>query len=97
MAVNAVQNSLVGRQVERNERKNRRKRRGIHFAVNFQLVVAARGYAAIGSGGPVAMGSLRATRGDRNPRKRVLKALEAAAEENAGVAPPFVIVSVKKG
>ena len=64
---------------------------------NFQLVVAANGYNAIGSGGPAAMGSLRATRGDRNARKRVLKALEAAAEENAGVAPPFVIVSVKKG
>jgi len=73
--------------------------RGVLYDVqgNFQLVVSAKGYCAIGSGGPAAMGALRASTGVRNPRKRLLQALEVSAEENAGVAPPFVIVSVKKG
>mgnify|MGYP003585177289 CR=1 FL=1 len=62
---------------------------------NFQLIAAASGTAAIGSGGSIATGSLQATRG-KSPKRRILKALEAATEGNAGVAPPFVIVSVKK-
>jgi ATP-dependent protease HslVU (ClpYQ) peptidase subunit len=62
---------------------------------NFQLVCGSEGYAAIGSGGALALGSLEATKKVGNPRKRVLAALEAACK-NAGVAPPFVIVVVKK-
>jgi ATP-dependent protease HslVU (ClpYQ) peptidase subunit len=62
---------------------------------NFQLVNGSEGYAAIGAGGTLALGSLEATKKVSNPRKRVLAALEAACK-NASVAPPFVIVSVKK-
>lgn len=67
-----------------------------NLEMNFQLVQPACGFAAVGSGGEAAMGSLRATKGMSNPRKRLLKALEVSAEANAGVAPPFVVVMVKK-
>lgn len=60
---------------------------------NFQLIQSANGTASIGSGGPIAIGSLAATRG-KSPRRRIMCALKAAAALNAGVAPPFVLVSV---
>lgn len=63
---------------------------------NFQLIHSAAGYDATGSGGELAMGSLGATKKMSNPRKRLLAALEVSAAGNAGVAPPFVVVSVKK-
>ena len=62
---------------------------------NFQLIASANGYDATGSGGTLALGSLSATKKVRNPRKRLLAALEASTA-NAGCAPPFVIVSVRK-
>ncbi len=60
---------------------------------NFQLVEAARGFDAVGSGQEPALGSLRVTRG--NPRKRLLEALKVSAENNAGVAPPFDVIAIK--
>lgn len=63
---------------------------------NFQLVEAARGFDAVGSGGEAAMGALRANKKTSDARKRVIEALEVSAEANAGVAPPFDIVVVKK-
>lgn len=48
-------------------------------------------YAAIGSGGQVALGALYASEG-RNPQYRVQTALEAAERFNAGVRGPFQIV-----
>lgn len=63
---------------------------------NFQLINAAAGYDATGSGGDAALGSLRHTGNIRNPKKRLLKALETSAQHNAGVAGPFVLVTVKK-
>jgi ATP-dependent protease HslVU (ClpYQ) peptidase subunit len=62
---------------------------------NFQLISGSEGYDSIGSGGALALGSLAATKKMGNARKRVITALEAACG-NAGVAPPFVIVTVKK-
>lgn len=62
---------------------------------NFQLVEAARGFDAVGSGGEAAMGALRANKKMSDPRKRILDALEVSAEANAGVAPPFDLVVVK--
>lgn len=62
---------------------------------NFQLIHSAEGYDTTGSGGTLALGSLTATKKMSNPRKRVLAALEASTA-NAGCAPPFVIVTVKK-
>lgn len=44
-------------------------------------------YAAIGSGGPVALGALAVTSG--NPTKRLNRVLHAAAKHNAGVRAPF--------
>lgn len=60
---------------------------------NFQLIQSADGFDSTGSGGQLALGSLRATRNVGNPKKRLLTALEASTA-NAGCAPPFVIVSV---
>lgn len=49
---------------------------------------SAHGYAAIGAGAAVALGALHATAG-KEPRKRILAALHAAAAHADGVAPPF--------
>lgn len=62
---------------------------------NFQLIRGSEGYSSVGSGAALALGSLAMTKKMGNPRKRVLAALEAACA-NAGVAPPFVVVNVKK-
>ncbi len=62
---------------------------------NFQLLSTDKDYDATGSGAPYAMGSLAETWRMENPRKRVIAALEAAAEANAGVAPPFDVVVLK--
>lgn len=63
---------------------------------NFQLVEAAHGFDATGSGGEAALGSLRSTKKMTDPRKRLLEALAVSAEHNAGVAPPFDIIVVKR-
>ena len=62
---------------------------------NFQVITNAYEFDAVGSGADIAMGSLHATTRDFNVRNRILKALEASAINNAGVRPPFTIVSVK--
>jgi len=62
---------------------------------NFQLIHSADGYDTTGSGGTLALGSLAATKKMSNPKKRLLVALEASSA-NAGCAPPYVIVTVKK-
>lgn len=63
---------------------------------NFQLVEAAHGFDAVGSGGEAALGSLRSTKKISDPRKRALEALAVSAEHNAGVAPPFDVIVVKR-
>lgn len=62
---------------------------------NFQLVVPSEDFASVGSGASIALGALHGSKGG-NPKKRILAALDASAKANAGVAPPFVVVSVKK-
>lgn len=62
---------------------------------NFQLVHSAAGYASVGSGSALALGSLAATTSVKDPKQRVLKALEVSTK-NAGVKPPFVVIKVKK-
>lgn len=59
---------------------------------DFQVAETTDGYAAIGSGDDLALGALFATRSQRNPRRRLLTALEAAERFNMGVGGPFVIV-----
>jgi ATP-dependent protease HslVU (ClpYQ) peptidase subunit len=59
---------------------------------NWFVVQSQETYAAIGSGGDFALGSFHSTRGD--PRRRLLKALKAAAEFNAYVRPPFTILEL---
>jgi ATP-dependent protease HslVU (ClpYQ) peptidase subunit len=49
-------------------------------------------YAAIGSGASYALGSFHSTSG--NPRRRLLKAMRAAAHLNAYVRPPFSILEL---
>ena len=53
-----------------------------------------RGYEALGSGGPYALGSLRETAG-QCVDVRIAKALETAAALNAGVQPPFTILKLE--
>jgi hypothetical protein len=58
---------------------------------DYQVGEDASGEYAVGGGDKLAMGALFATRHIQQPRYRVEKALEAAAERNAGVSPPFVV------
>ena len=51
-------------------------------------------YMAEGSGGAIALGALHATKNQKNPRLRLKAALEAAAEFNMSVAPPFTYIQV---
>jgi hypothetical protein len=53
---------------------------------DFQVAIES-DYAAIGSGGPVALGALSVLKNE--PTKRLGKALESAAKHNAGVRAPF--------
>jgi ATP-dependent protease HslVU (ClpYQ) peptidase subunit len=63
---------------------------------NFQLITDSQGYASVGSGSDIALGSLHATKRDGNAKRRIMTALEASALANAGVRPPFAVVSVRK-
>ena len=70
--------------------------RGVLYELeaNFQLIHGSEGYASVGSGSALALGSLAATTDIKDPKKRLLKALNVATK-NAGVAPPFVLLKVK--
>jgi len=61
-----------------------------HLGSNYSLFEADCGYDAVGTGAEVAKGALYATR-SLPPEKRVLLALESAAEHVEGVRPPFTI------
>lgn len=71
--------------------------RGLLYCLegNFQIITNAYGFDAVGSGADIAIGSLHATRSTRNPHKRILMALEAASINNAGVRPPFNVITLK--
>jgi hypothetical protein len=60
--------------------------------VDFQVAEASDGYAAVGRGAQVALGALYATTRLRDPRRRILVALEAAEHFSSHVRRPFVIV-----
>lgn len=66
------------------------------FAIDddYQVEEVHHGYNAVGTGREIAMGALHATVG-RPGRERVLAALAAAAEFNAAVRPPFVVLDSK--
>lgn len=59
---------------------------------DYQVSHVSDGYAAVGGGAELALGSLYTTRAWRDPRRRLHVALEAAAQFNAGVRPPFYFI-----
>lgn len=59
---------------------------------DLQIVPTRDDYVAIGSGAAIALGALFATRGQGATRPRLLTALRAASQYNAGVRPPFVVI-----
>lgn len=61
---------------------------------DFQVAETTDGYAAIGSGDDLALGALYATRRQRDPRRRIRIALEAAAKFNIGCGPPFTVADI---
>lgn len=63
-------------------------------ATDYQIARPLESYAAIGSGADVALGALAATSRMKDPRKRVLIALEAAAAHCSGVRAPFSIMKI---
>jgi ATP-dependent protease HslVU (ClpYQ) peptidase subunit len=62
---------------------------------NFQVFTCKTNFDSIGSGSDIAMGTLHATQTVNNSKKRIMMALEASADNNAGVCAPFSVVSVK--
>lgn len=72
--------------------------KGVLFDVDggFGVSKISRSYAAWGSGGAVALGSLGSTerRGSLDPKERLQEALELAAEVNRSVGPPFHFIEV---
>jgi hypothetical protein len=62
-------------------------------ADDFQVGRSMNGYDACGCGAHYALGSLHSTKHNPDPIDRVKLALGAAVHHNAGVRPPFVVVS----
>ena len=62
---------------------------------DFQVGENRADYIAEGSGHAVAMGALYATRHIKNPKQRLLTALEAASDYVPSVAGPFTIIEIK--
>lgn len=72
--------------------------RGRLFVVDedYQVGEPAAGYAAVGCGDDLALGSLHTTRYlDWPPRARLRAALSAASHHSTGVAPPFVYATTR--
>lgn len=64
---------------------------------DFQVSKLVKDYNAVGCGEDLAMGAMFATEEtDWSPESRINKALSAASEHSAGVAPPFNIVKLEK-
>jgi len=59
---------------------------------DFAVARFVSGEYACGSGEQFALGSLHATRSNKSPRSRVIKALQAAADLSNGVDPPFTVL-----
>ncbi len=53
------------------------------------------GFDSVGSGSDIAMGSLHSSKGQA-PKKRILAALDAAAQNNAAVRGPFHVMKLEK-
>lgn len=63
---------------------------------DYQVIRTTHGYNACGIGEQYALGALFATKEEKDPKKRIITALEAAANSNAGVMAPFIVLSSKK-
>lgn len=61
---------------------------------DFHVGESVHNFMAEGSGGQLALGALWATRNQKNPKMRIKAALEAAAEFNMAVAPPFTYIQI---
>lgn len=59
---------------------------------DYQIAKTVAGYQAIGSGADLAHGALHITQNLKNPKRRIIGALQAAADHTAFVAPPFHLV-----
>ena len=62
---------------------------------DFQVGIPKCGYDSVGCGSDLALGSMYSTVG-KKPEDRITKALEAASQFSAGVAPPFLILKLPK-
>lgn len=63
---------------------------------DYQISRGEEKFDSVGSGSDIAMGALHASKG-QGVKKRILKALEASAKNNAAVRPPFHVMNLKKG
>jgi len=60
---------------------------------NYQVAMEAEDFTAVGCGEQFALGAFYATKGIKDPAKRILTALAAAETFSAGVSRPFHIIS----
>lgn len=63
---------------------------------DYQISKSEDEFDSVGSGSDIAIGALHASKGD-GIKKRILRALEASAKNNAAVRPPFHVMSLKNG
>lgn len=63
---------------------------------DYQISRSEDKFDAVGSGADIAMGALHVSKGEP-VKKRILRALEASAKNNAAVRPPFHVMSLKAG
>ena len=61
---------------------------------DFQVAERAEGFDAVGCGNSYALGALAALDANLDPKQRVQRALEAAAQFSAGVRAPFVVEEI---
>lgn len=66
------------------------------FDTDMQVARIADGFASVGAGGTIALGSLYATRMMKDPIARLRNALEAAAHFSASVRGPFSFVATNE-
>ncbi len=59
---------------------------------DYQIGQPAAGFDAVGSGADIAIGAMHASSNLLGPERRIKRALEASALNNAAVRPPFVIL-----
>ena len=61
---------------------------------DYQISRSEESFDSVGSGSDIAIGAMHASKDTKGAKKRIIKALEASALNNAAVRPPFHVMSL---